>query len=50
MKTLAKIILVTSALLFAAPGIAQSDVNDVTDVRDVNEELKLAAVEALITA
>ncbi len=47
MKTLAKIILITSALLFAAPGTAQSDV---ADVRDANEELKLAAVEALITA
>ncbi len=41
MKTLAKIILLTSTLFLAAPGLAQSDVND---------ELKLAAVEALITA
>jgi HEAT repeat protein len=40
MKTLAKIILITSALLFAAPGIAQSD----------SDDLKLAAIEALITA
>jgi len=47
MKTLAKIILITSALLFAAPGIAQSDV---TDVRDVDDTLKLAAVEALMMA
>jgi HEAT repeat protein len=41
MKTLAKFILITSALLFATPGIAQTDAND---------ELKLAAIEALITA
>jgi HEAT repeat protein len=41
MKTLAKIILITSALLFAAPGIAQSDVDD---------ELKIAAIEALMMA
>ena len=41
MKTLAKLILITSALLFATPGIAQTDAND---------ELKLAAIEALITA
>jgi HEAT repeat protein len=41
MKTLAKLILLTSTLLFAAPGLAPSDVSD---------ELKLAAVEALITA
>jgi len=40
MKTLAKIILVTSALLFAAPGIAQSD----------SDELKIAAIEALMSA
>jgi HEAT repeat protein len=50
MKTLAKIILLTSALFLAAPGLAQSDVNDVSDVRSVNDELKLAAIEALITA
>jgi len=50
MKTLAKIILLTSALFLAAPGLAQSDVADVSDVRSVNDELKLAAVEALITA
>jgi len=47
MKTLAKVILITSALLFAAPGIAQSDVSDVDDV---DNELKLAAVEALMMA
>ena len=47
MKTLARTILITLALLFTAPGLAQSDV---ADVRDVNDELKLAAVEALITA
>jgi HEAT repeat protein len=40
MKTLAKIILITSALLFAAPGIAQSD----------SDELKIAAIEALMSA
>ncbi len=44
MKTLAKYILVTAALLLSAPSIAQSDVND------VSEELKIAAVEALIAA
>ncbi len=41
MKTLAKHLLIISALLFAAPAIAQSSASD---------ELKLAAVEALITA
>ena len=41
MKTLAKHLLIISALLFAAPTIAQSSASD---------ELKLAAVEALITA
>jgi len=50
MKTLARIVLITSALLFAAPGIAQSDVADVADVSDVDNELKLAAVEALMMA
>ena len=44
MKSLAKRILMISAIFFAAPVIAQSEVSD------VNEELKLAAVEALITA
>jgi len=47
MKTLAKVVLLISTLLFATPGFTQSDV---ADVRDVNDELKLAAVEALITA
>ena len=47
MKTLAKFILVTVALLLSTPSIAQSDVNDVSDV---SEELKLAALEALIAA
>ena len=47
MKTLAKVVLLISTLLYATPGLTQSDV---ADVRDVNEELKLAAVEALITA
>ena len=47
MKTLAKVVLIISTLLFATPGLAQSDV---ADVRDVNEELKLAAVEALMSA
>jgi HEAT repeat protein len=41
MKTLAKALLLASALLFATPGIAQSNVDD---------QLKLAAIEALITA
>jgi HEAT repeat protein len=44
MKTLAKFILVTAVLLLSTPSIAQSDVND------VSEELKLAALEALIAA
>jgi HEAT repeat protein len=44
MKTLGKIILVTAALLLATPSIAQSDVSD------DSEELKLAALEALIAA
>ncbi len=44
MKTLAKYILITAALLLSTPSIAQSDVSD------VSEELKIAAVEALITA
>jgi len=47
MKTLAKVVLLISALLFTTPGLAQSDVSD---VRDVNDELKLAAVEALMSA
>jgi HEAT repeat protein len=41
MKTLAKLFLITLALLFAAPGNAQVD---------DNEELKLAAIEALMMA
>ena len=44
MKTLAKFILITEALLLSTPSIAQSDVSD------VSEELKIAAVEALIAA
>jgi HEAT repeat protein len=44
MKTLAKLTLIGAALFFAAPGLAQSD------DRDANDELKLAAVEALFTA
>lgn len=44
MKTLAKVILVTAVLLLSTPSIAQSDVSD------VSEELKLAALEALIAA
>ena len=44
MKTLAKYILITAALLLSTPSIAQSDVSD------VSEELKLAALEALIAA
>ncbi len=44
MKTLAKFILITAALLLSTPSIAQSDVSD------VSEELKIAAVEALIAA
>ena len=50
MKTLTKLILVTSALLLTAPCIAQTSPSEVDKVRQVNEELKLAAVEALITA
>lgn len=50
MKTLAKIVLMTSVLLFASQGLAQTEVSDVSGVRSVNDELKLAAIEALITA
>ena len=50
MKTLAKFILITAAMLLATPSIAQSDVSDVGNVSDVSEELKLAALEALIAA
>jgi HEAT repeat protein len=50
MKTLAKIILVTSALLLTVPAIAQTSSSEAEKARQVNEELKLAAVEALITA
>ena len=44
MKTLAKLILITTGLLFSTSSFAQDD------VRDATEELKLAAVEALIMA
>jgi HEAT repeat protein len=44
MKTLAKFMLVAAVLLLSTPSIAQSDVSD------VSEELKLAALEALIAA
>jgi HEAT repeat protein len=44
MKTLAIFILITAASLLSTPSIAQSDVSD------VSEELKIAAVEALIAA
>jgi len=44
------LILIGFALLFAATGLAQTDVDDVADVRDVDEELMLAAVEILISA
>jgi HEAT repeat protein len=50
MKTLAKIVLMTSVLLLASQGLAQTEVNDVSDVGSVDDELKLAAIEALITA
>lgn len=49
MKTLAKLILIASALLFATAAFAQSPVGEVAKVRDDSEELKIAAVEALIT-
>lgn len=44
MKTLAKSIFIAAALLLSAPSIAQSEVSD------VSEELKIAAVESLISA
>jgi HEAT repeat protein len=47
MKTLAKLILVTIALLSTTSAMAQTDVSDVSAE---NEELKLAAVEALMAA
>ncbi|NQV87805.1 MAG: HEAT repeat domain-containing protein [Woeseiaceae bacterium] len=50
MKTLAKLILVATALLLATATLAQSPVGEVSNVRDDSEALKIAAVEALITA
>jgi len=50
MKTLSKLILAAAFLTFAAPSLAQAEIDPTPVVADVNEELKLAAVEALITA
>ena len=50
MKTLIKLVLLGSALLFATPGFAQTDVDDVAEVRDVDEVLTLAIVELLMSA
>ena len=50
MKTLAKVLLISTALLLSANSAAQSDVDDVAAVSDVAEELKIAAIEALMFA
>jgi len=50
MKTLLKLILITSALLFASTAIAQASSGEAAENLAVSEELKIAAVEALIAA
>ncbi len=50
MKTLVKVLLISTALLLSANSAAQSDVDDVAAVSDVAEELKIAAIEALMFA
>ncbi|MCH7538301.1 MAG: hypothetical protein IID57_10665, partial [Proteobacteria bacterium] len=50
MKTLAKVLLISTALLLSANSAAQSDIDDVAAVSDVAEELKIAAIEALMFA
>lgn len=50
MKTLAKVLLISTALLLSANSAAQSDIDDVAAVSDVAEVLKIAAIEALMFA
>ena len=50
MKTMAKVILISTALLLSANSAAQSDIDDVAAVSDVDEVLKIAAIEALMFA
>ena len=50
MKTLVKLLLISTALLLSANSAAQSDIEDVRAVSDVSEELKIAALEALMLA
>ena len=50
MKTLAKVLLISTALLLSANSAAQSDIDDVAAISDVAEELKIAAIEALMFA
>ncbi len=50
MKTLVKVLLISTALLLSANSAAQSDIDDVAAISDVAEELKIAAIEALMFA
>lgn len=50
MKTLAKVLLISTALLLSTNSAAQSDIADVAAVSDVAEVLKIAAIEALMFA
>ncbi len=50
MKTLAKVLLISTALLLSANSAAQSDIDDIAPISDVAEELKIAAIEALMFA
>jgi len=50
MNTIAKTILITFALLAMSSGYAQSELSEVAEVEDPAEALKIAALEALITA
>ena len=50
MKTLAKVLLISTALLLSANSAAQSDIDDVAAISDVDEVLKIAAIETLMFA
>jgi HEAT repeat protein len=50
MKTLVKLLLISTALLLSTNSAAQSDIEDVRALSDVSEELKIAALEALMLA
>ena len=50
MKTLVKVLLISTALMLSANSAAQSDIDDVAAVSDVDEVLKIAAIEALMFA